>query len=413
MRKDNRWVRALAIILVGALAMMAIIFVAPKIIDGSSITKETDPSETTEATSTPTPTPSTRVYTVGNDHYYALDFQDKLKDSYFGPEIEPEVAAAKAELEKRCSEDMMLLASVAYAMDDKGLSGDNPILTPGESPNAAHLRYRANIDERQDAYDRVCEILNQATLEVSKLGNYESAMYAGVKGDSWLVENNVPGTIVQKTTNEGGHFLSISIKLEDGKIRVLKLRLTCGGQPIDITPPPGGDTPTPTPTTTTNTPTPTTTDTPTPTPTTTATPTPTTSVTPTPTTTATPTPTNTPSPTPTLEPKKPGPISRTPVSPTNTPPPFWEPNPSKAPDKPTPTPTEEEPTPPPSYSTPTPPVATTTPAPTKKATPTPSPAPKQGSPTPTPTPIPPWEPNPVEPGLGDDPPVVGVPENPE
>ncbi len=153
--------------------------------------------------------------------------------------------------------DPALLAAHALNIDlnMQDVEGYEPILAEeqnlpvGARADEAHLRFLAKPEDREAALQRVisfyCGEGNEYSVE--DISAYTSAMYM----ISNALEGDKPAVIVQNTNNEGGHMLVIKVLLKDNNWIVLRFRLECGYQPIDVPHwPPPGDTPTPTPTTT-------------------------------------------------------------------------------------------------------------------------------------------------------------------
>ena len=219
--------------------------------------------------------------------------------------------------------DPALCAAVALHMDEslvlpETILRDEQNELIGQRADAAHKHFLADQEYWDRAIRLIKEYLTSSEISIQPLDHYTSQMYM------WNnhLDGNKPSVIVRDTQNDGGHVVVFDM----GKPGLVKFRLECGYQPVDVpywtppgpepTPPPEPTptptpTPEPTPTPTppgpepTPTPTPEPTPTPTPEPTPTPTPTPTPEPTPTPTPEPTPTPTPEPTPTPTPEPKDP------------------------------------------------------------------------------------------------------------
>ena len=157
----------------------------------------------------------------------------------------------------RISVDPALCAAHALNLDlnFEGVEGYQPILAPeanllvGERADAAHLRFLEHPDQWDEAVARIKAIYTGEGVQysVEEISDYTSAMYMVAN----QLDGNKPSVIVQRTNNEGGHMLVIKVLLKDNNWIVLRFRLECGYQPIDVPHwPPPGDTPTPTPTTT-------------------------------------------------------------------------------------------------------------------------------------------------------------------
>lgn len=120
---------------------------------------------------------------------------------------------------------------------------DEPI---ARRPDAAHLHFLKDREYAEACYDKLVEMYKKASVGVQEINSYTSAMYMWNNG----LEGNKPAVIVRNTENAGGHMLVFNF---GDKVGVVKYRIECGFQPIDITyiptpdVPPVPDNPEPTP----------------------------------------------------------------------------------------------------------------------------------------------------------------------
>ncbi|MBR3377982.1 hypothetical protein IKG50_01485 [Candidatus Saccharibacteria bacterium] len=129
--------------------------------------------------------------------------------------------------------DPMYASAWGCYLDQKGVSGDNPILYAEkdlpvpQQPDAATQRFLENSEEWDAAIARISSYIwsKDATSEVKELLDYTSGMYAVKDG----ITEGIPAVIVANTTNAGGHFIVITLNGVE-----LKFRLECGYQPIEI-----------------------------------------------------------------------------------------------------------------------------------------------------------------------------------
>ena len=110
---------------------------------------------------------------------------------------------------------------------------DKPI---ARRPDAAHLHFLKDREYAEACYDKLVEMYKKASVGVQEINSYTSAMYMWNNG----LEGNKPAVIVRSTENAGGHMLVFNF---GDKVGVVKYRIECGFQPIDITYVPIPDTP--------------------------------------------------------------------------------------------------------------------------------------------------------------------------
>ena len=175
------------------------------------------------------------------------------------------------DIQNRIHEDPTLLSGLATAADGKvNFSENEKILPkdargelPGQKPVKAHRIYLENDGEWVRSEDLwkalVANAKETGSIEFADIAGYTSAMY-----QADVDEDGVPEVIVEDSTGESGRAI-VFRGIWNGKEWVLKLRLNCGYQPIEVEafwnppttppppPPPSETTPPPTTTTTTTT----------------------------------------------------------------------------------------------------------------------------------------------------------------
>ena len=144
--------------------------------------------------------------------------------------------------------DPALCAAVAVHMDEslvlpETILRDEQDIVVGQRADEAHLHFLKDQDYWDRAVALIADYLTSSEISIQGLDHYTSQMY------QWHnhLEGNKPSVIVRDTQNEGGHVVVFDM----GKPGIVKFRLECGYQPVDIpywTPPVPPDEPTPTPT---------------------------------------------------------------------------------------------------------------------------------------------------------------------
>ncbi len=129
------------------------------------------------------------------------------------------------------SVDPALCAAVALHMDES-LELPETILVDeqneviGQRADKAHLHFL----EDQKYWDRAIELikkyLTSGDIRIEELTDYTSQMYMANN----RLEGNKPSVIVRNTQNEGGHVVVFDL----GKPGIVKFRLECGYQPVDV-----------------------------------------------------------------------------------------------------------------------------------------------------------------------------------
>lgn len=147
--------------------------------------------------------------------------------------------------------DPALCAAVALHMDEslelpvKILEDEQDVLI-GQRADAAHKHFLADQEYWDRAIKLIKEFLGNSEITIEQINSYTSAMYMWHNG----LDGNKPSVIVRNTRNAGGHMVVFNL----GKPGIVKFRMECGYQPVDIpywpTPdtPPIPDNPEPTPT---------------------------------------------------------------------------------------------------------------------------------------------------------------------
>ena len=129
--------------------------------------------------------------------------------------------------------DPALCAAIALDMDeslnfpdeDKILIDEQDVVI-GQRADAAHLHFLKDNTYWERAVKLIKERLTSGEITIEKLTGYTSSMY------QWHdhLEGNKPSVIVRNSTNSGGHFVQFDL----GKPGVVKYRLECGYQPVDV-----------------------------------------------------------------------------------------------------------------------------------------------------------------------------------
>jgi hypothetical protein len=191
-------------------------------------------------------------YRVGGvSGYFGTDARTYLSDNYATDDILNDIKG-------RIHEDPTLLSGLATAADGKvNFSEDEKILPkdargelPGQRPVKAHRIYLENDTEwvrSEELWEALVKNAKETgSVEFQDIAGYTSAMY-----QADVDEDGVPEVIVEDSTGESGQAIVLR-GIWNGEEWVLKLRLNCGYQPIEVsvfwTPP---TTPPPPPSTTT------------------------------------------------------------------------------------------------------------------------------------------------------------------
>lgn len=192
----------------------------------------------------PDPVPPDRVIEeLADDN--RLQFYNWLNDAdhryNFGPDAYPDIEKypkVYGELLDRLTDDgeddqklpdVALMAAVAYGMDDR-LGTDILAADKANSKNATELvnnTAKHLMDDpkyREEVLGKIKAVLEESDVSVEEIGDYTSTM--------WMVPDGFddrPSITVEDSYHNGGHALVIK---KDGK--VLKLRMECGYQPLEI-----------------------------------------------------------------------------------------------------------------------------------------------------------------------------------
>lgn len=139
--------------------------------------------------------------------------------------------------------DPCLMSAVAYAMEDRlGVDILEETGNANQIVNDAAKHLIDDPDYRAEVLGKIKEVLETSETSIEEIADYTSTM--------WMVPNGFedrPSITVEESCHNGGHALVIE---KDGK--VLKLRMECGYQPLEIswpTEPPKTTEPTTNPTT--------------------------------------------------------------------------------------------------------------------------------------------------------------------
>lgn len=127
--------------------------------------------------------------------------------------------------------DPALCAAIALDMDER-LAFDEKILTDeqdvviGQRADAAHLHFLKDHAYWERAVKMITERLTSGEISIQEINDYTSSMYQWHNG----LEGNKPAVIVRNSHNSGGHFVQFNL----GKPGVVRYRLECGYQPVDV-----------------------------------------------------------------------------------------------------------------------------------------------------------------------------------
>ena len=129
------------------------------------------------------------------------------------------------------SVDPALCAAVALHMDEslelpETILIDEQDVLIGQRADQAHLHFLKDQKYWDRAIELIKKYLTSGEIRIEHLSNYTSAMYMWNNG----LEGNKPSVIVRNTTNAGGDMVVFDL----GKPGVVKFRLQCGYQPVDI-----------------------------------------------------------------------------------------------------------------------------------------------------------------------------------
>lgn len=178
-----------------------------------------------------------RTATVG-DVTYPVVYKTTGNEYCFGPEATFEgldlndakksAEAYREDLLYRIHKDPALCAAIALACDNA--FGTNILhrekdIEMGRKADHAHIEFLEDSEYRKEAEEAIRQIFMENEISFAEIGNYESGMYMIPNG----LRDGVPAVTVTPTWHEGGHMLTVT---KDGK--VLKIRTTCGYQPIDV-----------------------------------------------------------------------------------------------------------------------------------------------------------------------------------
>lgn len=129
------------------------------------------------------------------------------------------------------SVDPALCAAIALDMDEKlalpeTILIDEQNVVIGQRADEAHKHFLADQEYWDRAQEMIREYLDTADIKIEHLSNYTSAMYM------WNnhLDGNKPSVIVRNTVNAGGDVVIFDL----GKPGIVKYRLQCGYQPIDV-----------------------------------------------------------------------------------------------------------------------------------------------------------------------------------
>ena len=129
------------------------------------------------------------------------------------------------------SVDPALCAAVALHMDEslelpETILVDEQDVLIGQRADQAHLHFLKDQKYWDRAQELIKKYLTSGEIRIEHLSNYTSAMYMWNNG----LEGNKPSVIVRNTTNAGGDMVVFDL----GKPGIVKFRLQCGYQPVDI-----------------------------------------------------------------------------------------------------------------------------------------------------------------------------------
>jgi hypothetical protein len=192
----------------------------------------------------PDPVPSREVIEelADDNRLQFYNWQNDVDHRYnFGPDAYPDIGKypeVYGELLDRLTDDgendeklpdVALMAAVAYGMDDR-LGTDILAADKENSKNTTELvnnTVKHLMDDpkyREEVLGKIKAVLEESDVSVEEIGDYTSTM--------WMVPDGFdgrPSITVEDSYHNGGHALVIK---KDGK--VLKLRLECGYQPLEI-----------------------------------------------------------------------------------------------------------------------------------------------------------------------------------
>ena len=129
------------------------------------------------------------------------------------------------------SVDPALCAAVALHMDEslelpETILVDEQNVLIGQRADQAHLHFLKDQSYWDRAQELIKKYLTSGEIRIENLSDYTSAMYMWNNG----LEGNKPSVIVRNTTNAGGDMIVFDL----GKPGIVKFRLQCGYQPVDI-----------------------------------------------------------------------------------------------------------------------------------------------------------------------------------
>lgn len=178
-----------------------------------------------------------RTATVG-DVTYPVVYKTTGNEYCFGPEATFEgldlndtkksAEAYREDLLYRIHKDPALCAAIALACDNA--FGTNILhkekdIEMGRKADHAHIEFLEDSEYRKEAEEAIRQIFMENEIGFAEIGSYESGMYMIPNG----LRDGIPAVTVTPTWHEGGHMITVT---KDGK--VLKIRTTCGYQPIDV-----------------------------------------------------------------------------------------------------------------------------------------------------------------------------------
>ena len=127
--------------------------------------------------------------------------------------------------------DPALCAAIAFDMDER-LAFDEKILKDerneliGQRANKAHKHFLKDHAYWERSVKMITERLTSGGIEIIEVVGYTSSMYQHHNG----LDGNKPSVVVRNSRNSGGHFIQFNL----GKLGVVRYRLECGYQPVDI-----------------------------------------------------------------------------------------------------------------------------------------------------------------------------------
>lgn len=128
-------------------------------------------------------------------------------------------------------QDPALCAAIALHLDEsvelpEKILVDEQNELIGQRADKAHLHFLADKAYWDRAVQLIKEYTSHAGISVEHISDYTSAMYMWHNG----LDGNKPSVIVRNTTNAGGDVLIFDF----GKPGIVKFRLQCGYQPVDV-----------------------------------------------------------------------------------------------------------------------------------------------------------------------------------